>query len=33
MGVGGQGEWVKGEGQGRVPGNFQNWVQHIDGCL
>ena len=26
--AGGWGSRVKG-----VPGNFQNWVQHIDGCL
>ena len=22
-----------GWGLGGVPGNFQNWIQHIDGCL
>ena len=28
--------WGRGGGWGlggRVPGNFQNWIQHIDGCL
>ena len=26
--------WGRGGGGGwGVPGNFQNWVQHIDGCL
>ena len=27
--------WGRGGGWGweGVPGNFQNWVQHIDGCL
>ena len=23
----------EGVGAGGVPGNFQNWVQHIDGCV